>query len=399
MMNSDEQLKVNGFRFAAVAAGLKKDNGLDLGLIVSDTPATCAGMFTTNKVVAAPVQLTLPRFRKGKCQAILVNSKNANACTGPQGLEDAIACSSALATAMNLDNEHIAVSSTGVIGQRLDVGKIEKALPQLVSRLSAEAVSDVAEAMMTTDSYSKVSAAYGEVDGNEYTLLGVAKGAGMIHPDMATMLAFVVTDANVSADFLDTALRQATENSFNRITVDRDTSTNDMVLLLANGAGSAELPEQGEAAETFVSLLQEVLLDLAKMIVSDGEGATKLVKIEVTGAASDDDARLAAEAVATSNLVKTAFFGEDANWGRIIAAVGYSGAEIDPDRVDIKIGDVLLAENGLAGSCDQEAAATEVMKQSEFTVVIDLKMGSGQAYYYTSDLTYEYVKINADYRT
>jgi glutamate N-acetyltransferase/amino-acid N-acetyltransferase len=398
-MNPNEKISVKGFRFAAISAGLKKGNQLDLGLIFSEKPANCAGVFTTNKVLAAPVLLTAPRVAAGSCQAILVNSKNANACTGSQGLADAATCSQAAAGALGIDDGMVAVSSTGVIGQRLNVDKITSAIPKLVEFLSDEAAPDVAEAMMTTDSFAKLSAAYGEAGGQDYTLLGVAKGAGMIHPNMATMLAFVITDAAVSPEFLDQALRQAVSSSFNRITVDRDTSTNDMVVLLANGAGGATINDGTAEADTFVSLLQDVLLDLAKMIVSDGEGATKLVRIEVTGAASDDDALLAAETVATSNLVKTAFFGEDANWGRIIAAVGYSGAEVDPDTVDIRVGDVLLAENGLAGPADREAAATEIMKQAEFTVTVDLKLGSGQAYYYTSDLTYEYVKINADYRT
>ena len=398
-MNNNEQLKVRGFRFAGVSAGLKKGGDLDLGLIVSDTPAVCAGVFTTNKVVAAPVQLTLPRIRNGKCQAILVNSKNANACTGPQGFEDAVACSSALAAAMNIDDEVVAVSSTGVIGQRLDVGKIEAAIPGLVSQLKEGSVADVADAMMTTDSFSKVSAAYGEAGGSDYTILGVAKGAGMIHPNMATMLAFVVTDAALPADFLDAALRQATENSFNRITVDRDTSTNDMVLLLANGAGSAEISGQGEAAETFVSLLQEVLLDLAKMIVSDGEGATKLVRIQVEGAASDEDALLAAETVATSNLVKTAFFGEDANWGRIIAAAGRAGVPLDPGKIDIFFNDVCMVKNGVGCGEQAEARATDILKTDEFAVCIDLDAGNSRTSVWTCDFSIDYVKINADYRS
>ncbi len=398
-MNTNEKLTVKGFKFAAVSAGLKKNKALDLGLILSEKPAVCAGVFTTNKVVAAPVQLTAQRVASGDCQAILVNSKNANACTGAQGLQDALACSAVVSQGLQIDDSQVAISSTGVIGQRLDVDKISSAIPHLIDQLDSESAPDVAEAMMTTDSFSKISAAYGEAAGKGYSLLGIAKGAGMIHPNMATMLAFVVTDAAVPREFLDKALRQAVESSFNRITVDRDTSTNDTVLVLTNGAGSAEIMDPSADAETFVSLLQQVLLDLAKMIVSDGEGATKLVRIQVEGAASDADALLAAEAVATSNLVKTAFFGEDANWGRIIAAVGYSGAEVDPDSVDIRVGDILLAENGLAGSPDQEEAATAIMKLPEFTVTIDLKLGDGQAYYYTSDLTYDYVKINADYRT
>ena len=398
-MNNHEKLTVKGFKFAAVSAGLKKNNALDLGLIFSEKPAVCAGVFTTNKVVAAPVQLTAQRVASGDCQAILVNSKNANACTGAQGLQDASACSTVVSQGLQIDDSQVAIASTGVIGQRLDADKISSAIPHLIDQLDSESALAVAEAMMTTDSFFKISAAYGEAAGKGYNLLGIAKGAGMIHPNMATMLAFVVTDAAIPREFLDKALRQAVDSSFNRITVDRDTSTNDTVLVLANGAGSAEITDPSADAETFANLLQQVLLDLAKMIVSDGEGATKLVRIQVEGAASDADALMAAEAVATSNLVKTAFFGEDANWGRIIAAVGYSGAEVDPDSVDIRVGDILLAENGLAGSPDQEEAATAIMKLPEFTITIDLKLGEGQAYYYTSDLTYDYVKINADYRT
>jgi len=382
-----------------MASGLKKNQALDLGLIVSERPAQCAGVFTANRVVAAPLQVSAPRVRAGQCQAILVNSKNANACTGQAGLADANACSSALAEVLDLDNDLIAIASTGVIGQRLDVGKIVTALPELRDNLSPDAAGDVAEAMMTTDSFSKVSAAFGAVADTGYAILGLAKGAGMIHPNMATMLGFVMTDVGISSALLDKALRQAVDQSFNRITVDRDTSTNDMVLLLANGATGAVIDSEGDDFEIFVRLLQEVLLDLAKMIVSDGEGATKLVKIEVTGAADDNDGLQAATAIATSNLVKTAFFGEDANWGRIIAAVGYSGAEVDPDKVSISFDGVMVAENGLAGSAEQEAAATAVMKLPEFTVTVDLGLGNGSAFYYTSDLTYDYVKINADYRT
>ena len=397
-MNKQE-LTVKGFSFAALSAGLKKEGKLDLGLIFSDVPANSAGVFTTNKVVAAPVVLTAPRVRGGLCQAILVNSKNANACTGKQGMLDAGRCSMEMAAVLDIDETLVAVSSTGVIGQRLPVDKITAAMPQLVSGLDPENAEAVAEAMMTTDSFSKVTAAYGSVKESPYTILGLAKGAGMIHPNMATMLGFVVTDAKIAPELLDTMLKQAVESSFNRITVDRDTSTNDMVLLLANGASDAEIEADSSEAATFSELLAEVLLDLAKMIVRDGEGATKLVKVEVIGAASAGDALLAAESVATSSLVKTALFGEDANWGRIIAAVGYSGAEIDPDRVDIRVGDILLAEDGLATSAEQEEAATAIMKQPEFTVTVYLKSGDGSAYYYTSDLTYDYVKINADYRT
>jgi glutamate N-acetyltransferase/amino-acid N-acetyltransferase len=394
------ELKVAGFRFATTAAGLKKSGKPDMALIVSDVPATAAGVFTTNKVVAAPVVLTRPRIASGRCQAILVNAGNANACTGAPGLADARQCGDLAATALGLDPELVAVSSTGVIGHRLDVNKFVAAMPHLVAGLDADQASAVASAIMTTDAFPKMVAAYGCADGRDYTLLAVAKGAGMIHPNMATMLAFVVTDADLSPEFADQALRCAVDGSFNRITVDRDTSTNDMVLLLANGQARTPCIEaESDAGEEFGRLLDEILLDLAKMIVRDGEGATKLVRILVRGARSDADARAAAMSVATSSLVKTALFGEDANWGRIIAAVGYSGAEVDPDLVDIFAGDVMLVKAGLGTGPELEAVATEVMRLPEFTLTVDLHLGTGTSDYYTSDLTYDYVKINADYRS
>jgi len=394
------ELKVAGFSFAATAAGLKKSGKPDMAMIVSEVPCTAVGVFTTNKVVAAPVLLTRPRIATGRCQAILVNAGNANACTGAPGLEDARRCGELAAAELGIDKELVAVSSTGVIGHRLDVGKFEQAVPKLVQELAAERAEDVAQAIMTTDAFPKLVAAYGSADGNDYTLLALAKGAGMIHPNMATMLAFVVTDAELDPEFADAALRAAVDKSFNRITVDRDTSTNDMVLLLANGkAPTPPITAGSAAAEEFGRLLDQVLLDLAKMIVRDGEGATKLVRILVQGAKSDADARLAAQSVATSSLVKTALFGEDANWGRIIAAVGYSGAEVDPDRVAIFAGDVPLVKSGLGTGPELEAQATEVMRRDEFTITVDLQLGNGMSDYYTSDLTYDYVKINADYRS
>ncbi len=399
-MERDERLMVKGFRFAACAAGLKKSGKLDLGLIVSDQPATSAGVFTTNRVVAAPVVVTAPRVRSGRCQAILVNSGNANACTGQAGLDDARACGALAAKALGIDEELVAVSSTGVIGQPLAMGCFDRAVPQLAAELDEAGAPQVATAIMTTDSFPKLAAARGSAGGADYSLLGLAKGAGMIHPNMATMLAFVLTDARVAPDFLDQSLRRAVEGSFNSITVDRDTSTNDMVLMLANGA--ADIPEIAAgtpAAEEFQKLLDEILLDLAKMIVRDGEGATKLVRIHLRGARDAGQARQAACSVATSSLVKTAFFGEDANWGRIIAAVGYSGAEVDPDKVEIFFDQVPVVEGGLGTGKELEVRATEVLKQPEFTVTIDLHLGGGSADYYTSDLTYDYVKINAAYRT
>ncbi|HKI51393.1 MAG TPA: bifunctional glutamate N-acetyltransferase/amino-acid acetyltransferase ArgJ [Geothermobacteraceae bacterium] len=389
-----------GFRFATLAAGIKKPGKLDLGLIYSDVPARCAGVFTTNKVVAAPVTLTAPRIKRQLCQAILVNSGNANACTGELGFRDAGSCGQQLADALGIDAELVAVASTGVIGKPLPMDKFAAAIPQLPERLAADGARQLAESIMTTDSFAKLSTQSGEVQGAPYQILGIAKGAGMIHPNMATMLAFVLTDAAVSAELLTTALKQGVDQSFNVITVDRDTSTNDMVLLLANGeSGAAEILPGTKEAERFGSQLNQVLLDLAKMIVRDGEGATKLVEIRIEGALDADQARQAACSVATSNLVKTAFFGEDANWGRIIAAVGYSGAEVIPEKVSISFDAVPVVKDGLGTGADLEREATAVLKQPEFRVTVDLGLGAGTCSYYTSDLTYDYVRINADYRT
>ena len=389
-----------GFKAAAYSSGIKKSGKLDLALICADKPVECAGVFTTNKVVAAPVRITESRMRQGLCQAILVNSGNANACTGNQGLQDARRCGDLVAETLDIAPELVAVSSTGVIGVPLPMHCFEEHVPSLCRMLSHDQFDGVAKAMMTTDAFPKMCGRTINIDGQEVRLLGLAKGAGMIHPDMATMLAFVVTDAVLADGLLDAALRQSVNASFNRITVDRDTSTNDMVLLLASGdAENQEISEGSAALGQFCGALNEIMLELAKMIVRDGEGATKLVRIQINGAANDDDALAAARSVATSQLVKTAFFGEDANWGRIIAAVGYSGADVDPDKVNISFDDVAMVSNGLGLDSAQEARASEVLKKPEFTVTVELALGQGSAYYYTSDLTYDYIKINADYRT
>lgn len=399
-MTKNDVQGVQGFKFAACPAGIRRSGRPDLALVYSEVPARCAGVFTTNKVMAAPLLVTSPRIKQGSCQAILVNSGNANACTGEQGLRDALRCGELAAVSLGIPESLVAVSSTGVIGQPLPMDKLERHIPTLASRLQAGDAPAVAQAIMTTDSFPKVSAATGTVDGEPYSILGVAKGAGMIHPNMATMLAFVLTDTKVAPVFLDRALRRAVERSFNSITVDGDTSTNDMVLILANGlAGEREIEEGTPEGDGFARHLEEVLLDLAKMIVRDGEGATKLVEIRVKGARSAEDAKMAARSVATSSLVKTAFFGEDANWGRIIAAVGYSGALIDPEKAAIYFNEVAVAKNGLSTGKELEDEATKVLKTAEFTVTVDLGLGAGEAVYYTSDLTYEYVKINAAYRS
>jgi glutamate N-acetyltransferase/amino-acid N-acetyltransferase len=389
-----------GFRAAACSSGIKKSGKLDLALICADKPVECAGVFTTNKVVAAPVKIAESRVRQGLCQAILVNSGNANACTGAQGLQDARRCGDLVAESLDMAPQMVAVSSTGVIGVPLPMPCFEEHVPALCRMLSHDQFDGVARAMMTTDAFPKMSSRSITICGQEVRLLGLAKGAGMIHPDMATMLAFVLTDAVLADDLLELSLRHAVNGSFNRITVDRDTSTNDMVLLLASGdAENQEISEGSAELELFNGALNEIMLELAKMIVRDGEGATKLVRIQINGAASDDDALVAARSVATSQLVKTAFFGADANWGRIIAAVGYSGADVDLDQVSILFDDVAMVSKGLGLGSEQEAKASEILKKEEFTVTVDLALGEGSAYYYTSDLSYEYVRINADYRT
>jgi glutamate N-acetyltransferase/amino-acid N-acetyltransferase len=386
-----------GFRFAGLASGIKPNGSLDLGLIVSDPLADCAGVFTRNRVVAAPVQLTRSVVQAGKCSAILVNSGNANACTGSEGLMVAEQTARQLSGLLELEREKIALASTGVIGVQLPLEPFTRNLPQLVADLSPDNAGVVAEAIRTTDAFVKISSAG---DAHPYRILGLAKGAGMIHPNMGTMLGFVMTDARIEPVFLQETLRTAVDRSFNSITVDGDTSTNDTVLLLANGAAEGGLIEAGSAeAEHFSGELARVLLDLAKMIVRDGEGATKLVEIRVAGAVSEVEAKTVARSIASSSLVKTAFFGEDANWGRIIAAAGYAGVEIDPDLIDISFGDVAVVRAGMAVADLDEEAATAVLRQDEFLVSVDLHQGDAVSRYFTSDLGYEYIKINADYRS
>jgi glutamate N-acetyltransferase/amino-acid N-acetyltransferase len=391
--------RIRGFKFAARSSAVKASGKPDLALIFSDVPARCAAVFTTNRVQAAPLIVSAPRVRKGFCQAVLINSGNANACTGEQGLQDALRCSELAARALGIPEELVAVSSTGIIGHPLPMDKLERHIPLLVPMLQPGQARSVAEAILTTDAFVKMATEGEEREGG-YAILGLAKGAGMIHPDMATMLAYILTDARVDGAFLDAALHQAVNRSFNCITVDRDTSTNDTVLVLANGlADGPEIREGGPGAAEFVDRLTRVCLDLAKMIVRDGEGGTKLVRIQVEGAESEAAARTVARSVATSTLLKAAFFGSDPNWGRVIAAVGYSGVAVDPGRIAIRFNDVTLVENGRETGAEAKDRAHAVMKQPEFTVTVDLHMGSGSAFYYTSDLTYDYVRINAEYHT
>jgi len=357
-------------------------------------------VFTTNKVKAAPVLLSAERIATGRCQALIVNSGNANACTGQQGMLDARETSRLLAEELKIDEELVQVSSTGVIGVPLPMDRMKRAIPVLVADCGSATLDDLAAAIMTTDTFAKTAVCSGSAGGVSYTVAGTAKGAGMIMPNMATMLSFVMTDAAIDPGLIDSIFRQSVDRSFNAITIDGDTSTNDTCLLMANGGANTPLimaatPE----ADTFARLLDEVLLDLAKQIVKDGEGATKFVEIRITGACSDTDAKKAALSVANSSLVKTAFFGQDANWGRIFAAVGYSGVELNPDLLALWFDDVCMAKAGVFAGGDAEQQGTEVLRRKEFVVTVDLGLGDGRATVYTSDLSHEYVSINADYRT
>lgn len=394
-------MKIKGFSAAAVQAGIRYSNRLDLGIIYSDIPAVTAGMFTTNQIKAAPVVLDMERLQQGRAQAVLVNSGNANACTGKQGMETALATGAMAAQALGIDEDLIQVASTGVIGEQLDPEPFVKAVPQLVEQLSVDGFDDLAQAIMTTDTVAKIASATVNINGTEVKMLGVAKGSGMIMPDMATMLCFVVTDAQIPFTALKETVRTGVEQTFNRITVDGDTSTNDMVLVMANGAAQNEWidEENPEGQQIFAEALQSIFKDLALKIVADGEGATKVVTIRIIGAREKAGAMSAAQAIANSALVKTAFFGEDANWGRIIAALGRSDCRLRPDRVSITFDDVLMVENGLGLGKEAEARASEVLKRKEFIVTVDLHDGVEQAEVFTCDFSYDYVKINADYRT
>ncbi|NTV15157.1 MAG: bifunctional glutamate N-acetyltransferase/amino-acid acetyltransferase ArgJ [Desulfobulbaceae bacterium] len=395
-----EILHVKGFKAAAVKAGIRGRDRLDLALLVCEQPATAAGVFTTNLVKAAPVLLDMERVATGTARAILVNASIANACTGAEGLTKAKRCAELAAAELGCAPEEVLVCSTGVIGEQLDTSCFEKHMPALVQGLRSEGMAEVSRAIMTTDTVPKTAVREVSLGGVPVRLVGLAKGAGMIAPNMATMLAFVLTDAAISAGLLQEMLAEAGARSFNRITVDGDTSTNDTLLVLASGlAGNAPLLAGNREAELFRAALHELVLDLALQIVRDGEGATKLITIRVKGAASAAEARLAAETVAESKLFKTACFGEDANWGRIIAALGRSGANFEQLRVDIAFDGVRMVKDGLGQGKEREAEATKVLKQREFAVNIDLHQGEGAWEVYTCDLSIDYVKINADYRS
>jgi glutamate N-acetyltransferase/amino-acid N-acetyltransferase len=387
-----------GFKFSGVAAGLKKNGQKDLGLIYSETPVKVAGVFTRNQIKAAPVLLDMQRITSGICQAVIVNSGNANCCTGEKGMQDAISMARWTAAKLDIPEEKVLVASTGVIGELLEVEKVRTVLPELVNSLEADGVSMLAEAMMTTDTVPKVVAQKGSLGDASFTVTGVAKGSGMIRPDMATMLCFIMTDIAAEPALLKEMLLVATDRTLNRITVDGDMSTNDTALLLANGLSGVVIDDEAGRKE-FQSILDAVLMALSRQLVKDGEGATKLVEIAVKGTKSDADAYQIADTVAHSNLIKTALFGEDANWGRILGAVGRAGVPIQPDAVDVYFDHVLMVENGMGCGKKAESQATQILKQPEYTITIDLNSGKGSSSMLTCDFSIDYVKINADYRS
>ena len=373
-----------GFQTAGVVSGLKKNGKKDLGLIYSEFPATVAAMFTRNLVRAAPVLLDQQRTANGSCRAVIVNSGNANCCTGEQGMQDAIRMGRLAAQGLMVDEEDVLVASTGVIGEPLPVEKIETAAPNLIKALAADGLSDFAEAIMTTDTVAKVVSRRGELAGKSFTVSGAIKGAGMIRPDMATMLCFVMTDIVAQPQVLQQTLNKAVDRSLNRMTVDGDTSTNDTVLLMANGHSTVKVISENQK-DIFQAVLNEVMIGLAKWLIKDAEGATKLVEIVVKGAKTKAEAHKIADTVANSPLFKTALFGEDANWGRILAAVFFGSAQ--------------MVKSGFGCGKEAEAEATRVLKQDEFTVTIDLNLGPEAETVFTCDFSIDYVKINADYRT
>lgn len=387
-----------GVRAAGVHCGIKADRP-DLALVVTDAPAAAAALFTTNRVAAAPVQVCRVQVARGQAQAVVINSGNANACTGAQGLRDAWEMVDLTAAALGIARDLVLVASTGVIGVPLPMARLREGIPAAARALGPHG-DRAAEAIRTTDAFPKTGAVRVEIGGRPVAVGGIAKGAGMIHPRLATTLAVLTTDAAVAPAVLRQALREAVDASFNRISVDGDTSTNDTVIALATGA--AGHPPVRTVAEPGFAVLRDALTALARhlalLVVRDGEGATKVVEVAVTGARSAAEAHRAAEAVMTSPLVKTAFYGTEPNWGRILAALGRSGVEVDPDRVTVTIGGVEVVRGGV-GVADRLPAAAAAMREPAFTVAIDLGLGAGAWHGWTCDLTEGYVRFNSGYLT
>ncbi|MYH81850.1 bifunctional glutamate N-acetyltransferase/amino-acid acetyltransferase ArgJ [Candidatus Poribacteria bacterium] len=391
---------VPGVRAAGVHAGIKAADTKDVALIVTDTPAPAAGVFTKNSVTAAPVIVCREHLSDGRAQAVIVNSGNANACTGEVGMANAQQMAASTAAQLGIDADLVLVSSTGVIGQQLPMDKIENGIQAAASALSPEAGADAAEAIMTTDTHPKSVAVEIEIRGTPVRIGGIAKGSGMGAPNMATMLSYLTTDARINPQTLQTALNRVVDDTYNLLTIDTDRSTNDTVILLATGhANNVDIvAAAGENYEMFCEGLQFVCTELVKMLARDGEGATKLVEVQVIRAKNRSDAENAARAVAESPLVKTAIFGNDANWGRIMMAIGKSEAEFDPYQVNVYLENYQLVKDGMDAGYD-ENRATALLAQDSVLITIDLCAGDTEITMWTCDYSYDYIRINADYRT
>jgi len=392
-----------GYLAGACYVGVKsrKSEKPDVTILYSQEPATCAALFTTNKFCAAPVLLGREVLKKGRARAVVINSGNANAATGEQGMENAKKVELLAEELLGLGEDEVFVSSTGVIGQQLPVEKVLDGVRRIVPNMTVEQGTDAAWAIMTTDLVKKEVAYELELSGGTIRIGAMAKGSGMIHPNMATTLSYVTTDAKVSADLLQPMLKAAADKSFHMLTVDGDTSTNDSLFLFANGASGVAI-ETEEDKEAFAALLDDICIDMARRIASDGEGATHLMIVEAKGLPTEQDARLVARSIAGSTLFKAAVFGRDANWGRIMAAAGYSGADVDPTKADCILksaaGEVVVMEAGFGADFSEELAKA-VLTEHDITVIVDFHSGGGQATAFGCDLTYDYVKINGDYRS
>lgn len=388
-----------GFTAAGVKAGIKKSGNLDVAVIYTKTQAVVAGTFTQNKVAAAPVYVSKEVVATGTAHAIVANAGCANACTGQQGLDDAHKMAQIAADELGVNADDVIVGSTGVIGVNLPMDKLEAGIKDAIANLSADGSGNAGRAIITTDTHSKSVTCEFELSGKTVRMGAIAKGSGMIRPNMATMLCYITTDIAIDQALLQKAVSGCVEKSFNMISVDGDMSTNDMVIVLANGeANNAKITEENADYQIFFDKLMMLCIELAKQIAADGEGASKFLTINVKGAKSFADAKTVGMAIANSPLVKTAFFGEDPNWGRVICAVGYSGADMVPEKTVVKFGGITIFANGTGATYDEKALA-HVMKEKDIVIDIELNMGQEDATVWSCDLSYEYVKINGEYHT
>lgn len=387
-----------GFVFSTAEAAIKKPGRKDIALILSEGRSTIAGAFTTNSVKAAPVKICMKKIRSGMGQAIIVNSGNANACTGKKGTKDADDIIHHISKYLGVNPSLIYICSTGVIGTPLPMERIVPAVQALAENIGKSSLSDVAQAIMTTDTFPKIVSRKVKIGRDSGIISGICKGAGMIAPKMATMLCFIMTDIAVEQKTMKSLLKDSAGKSFNRITIDGDMSTNDTVLMISNGIlGNRPITRRSEHFLPFKKALDEITFELSRLIVKDGEGATKLIEVLVKGAKNESDAEKAAFAVANSNLVKTAVYGNDANWGRIMAALGYSGIKFREEKTDILLGNIKVVKKGISNSRDKEAS--KALRSKEVRITIDMHSGNSSAKVLTCDLTEEYVRVNAEYKT